>query len=86
MKHKLIEMVEVAGIEPASLNNLIKAATCLAPDFRLILQLLQGRICKTQLFKSRPAPQSLTQNQPTSALFHLVGKMKRGPIVLANGA
>jgi hypothetical protein len=40
--------VEVAGIEPASLSNPVKAATCLAPYFILLLQLLRGRIYKQQ--------------------------------------
>ena len=36
-------VVEVRGVEPRSLNNLIKAATCLAPYFTLILATPAGR-------------------------------------------
>jgi len=50
--------VEVAGIEPASLNKRIKAATCLAPHFKLALATPAGQDLQSAAFyRSHPLPQ-----------------------------
>ena len=44
-------MVEVRGVEPRSLSNLIKAATCLAPYFNLILATPAGQDLQAAAFR-----------------------------------
>ena len=52
------KLVEVRGIEPRSLRNLIKAATCLAPHFKLALATPAGQDLQSAAFyRSRSLPQ-----------------------------